>query len=56
MRKKGFREIGIGATLTMALLCWFGVLMVFGVAVRIMPSYTMWKCGTYLAYHTLEAA
>jgi len=50
MREKGFRELGIGATLTMALLCWFGVLMVFGVAVRIMPSYTMWKCGTYLAY------
>jgi hypothetical protein len=31
-------------------LCWFAVLMAFGVAVRIMPSYTMWKCGAYLAY------
>ena len=50
MRKKEFREMSIGARLTMVLLCWFAILMVFGVAVRIIPSYTMWKCGAYLAY------
>lgn len=50
MREKKFRELGIGARLTMALLCWFAVLMAFGIAVRIVPSYTMWKCGAYLAY------
>ena len=50
MRRKGFRELGIGATLTMALLCWFVVLIAFGVAVGIIRSYTMWKYGAYLAY------
>ncbi|MHB8070417.1 MAG: hypothetical protein ACYDHF_00495 [Candidatus Cryosericum sp.] len=50
MRKREFREMGIGARLIMALLCWFAVLMAFGVAVRIVPSYTMWKYGAYLAY------
>jgi len=42
--------MSIGARLTIALLCWFAVLMVFGMAVRIIPSYTMWRCGAYLAY------
>ena len=50
MRIGEFRKMGIGTKLTMAMLCWFAVLMAFGVAVRIMPSYTMWKCGAYLAY------
>jgi len=50
MRKKEFRKVSLGTRLTIALLCWFAVLMAFGVAVRIMPSYTMWKCGAYLAY------
>lgn len=50
MRKREFREMGIGARLIMALLCWFAVLIAFGIAVRIVPSYTMWKYGAYLAY------
>ncbi|MCX6063549.1 MAG: hypothetical protein NTV26_05075 [Caldiserica bacterium] len=50
MRMREFSKMGIGTKLTMAMLCWFAVLMAFGVAVRIMPSYTMWKCGAYLAY------
>jgi len=50
MRMREFRKMGIGTKLTMAVLCWFAVLMAFGVAVRIMPSYAMWKCGAYLAY------
>jgi len=50
MEMREFRKVSVGARLTMALLCWFAVLMTFGVAVRIMPSYTMWKYGAYLAY------
>lgn len=50
MRKKEFRKVTLGTRLTIALLCWFAVLMAFGVAVRIMPSYAMWKYGAYLAY------
>lgn len=50
MRMREFRRMGIGASLTMALLFWLAVLIAFGIAVRIMPSYTMWKYGAYLAY------
>lgn len=50
IREKKFRKMSIGARLTMALLCWFAVLMAFGVAVEIIRSYTMWKYGAYLAY------
>lgn len=50
MKEREFRKMSIGARLTMALLCWFVVLIAFGVAVGIIRSYTMWKCGAYLAY------
>ncbi|MHB8071100.1 MAG: hypothetical protein ACYDHF_03990 [Candidatus Cryosericum sp.] len=50
MKMREFRKMSIGARLTMALLCWFAVLIAFGIAVRIVPSYTMWKYGAYLAY------
>jgi hypothetical protein len=43
-------KMGIGTRLTMAVLCWFAVLMVFGIPVGITRSYTMWEYAAYLAY------
>lgn len=50
MKMRESRRMSIGTRLTMALLCWFAVLIAFGIVMRIMPSYTMWKYGAYLAY------
>jgi hypothetical protein len=50
MKTMEFRKMSIGARLTVALLCWLAVLIAFGIAARIMPNYTMWKYGAYLAY------
>jgi len=42
--------MGIGTRLTMVVLCWFAVLMAFGIPAGIIRSYTIWKYAVYLAY------
>jgi hypothetical protein len=45
-----FRKMSIGTRLTMVVLCWFAVLMAFGIPAGIIRTYTMWKYAAYLAY------
>src|SRR5450759_5744239 len=45
-----FRKMSIGTRLTMVVLCWFAVLMAFGIPAGIILSYTMWKYAVYLSY------
>jgi len=50
MKTMQFRKMSIATRLTMVVLCWFAVLMAFGIPTGIIRSYTMWKYATYLAY------
>src|SRR5450756_1543002 len=50
MKTMQFRKMSIGTRLTMVVLCWFAVLMAFGISAGIIRSYTTWKYAAYLAY------